>query len=349
MDGTSQQVIYGRRVVQRLDRDLPKGAVLYVAPNDIGHIVGSALGERGIIRYDRLDLDADRLETDVGMLPHFDAVVGLGGGVAMDTAKYCAWKRKRPLWLVPSVMSVDACFSVPVAVRRDHRVVYEGESRPEAIYVDFELIQGAPARLNRAGLGDLLSCHTALYDWRLAARERADGVRWSDAVAGATRRLLDETKARIDEIRDVTEAGIRFVMEGYRWVADAAPTVGGCFYEEGSEHFFAYTVEYLTGRSFLHGQLVCLGVYLMSLLQGNDAGRALAMIRGAGVDISPQSVGLTMDEIYQALIEAPRHTAREQYQYSIINERPPTPEVSQKILADYQATFRATDAGTPRG
>ena len=43
--------------------------------------------------------------------------------------------------------------------------------------------------------------------------------------------------------------------------------------EEGSEHYFAYAAEALTGRSFVHGEIVGLGVVLMSGLQGRDAAR----------------------------------------------------------------------------
>ena len=318
--------------------------MLYVAPDAIRDAIGSALGRRTVIYYEGNDTDIHRLDADIAALPRFDAVVGLGGGVAIDVAKYCAWRRKRPLWLVPSIMSVDACFSVPVAVRDNHRVVYIGESRPEAIYIDFDLIQAAPVHLNRAGIGDILSCHTALYDWRLASNAYPRVIRWSDAIAAHTARLLDDIRGNVDEIRQVTENGIRCVMEGYRWVAETAPGVGGCFYEEGSEHFFAYTVEYLTARRFLHGQLVCLGVYLMSLLQQNDPDAALAMIVGAGVDIRPQAVGLTTDEIYATLIEAPDQVARERYTHSIINERPLTPDISREIVAEYNRTCLSMDS-----
>src|SRR5579863_1764509 len=41
-------------------------------------------------------------------LPPTAIVMGIGGGQAMDAAKYVAWRRKLPLILAPTIVSVDA-------------------------------------------------------------------------------------------------------------------------------------------------------------------------------------------------------------------------------------------------
>lgn len=46
-------------------------------------------------------------------------VWGIGGGSALDHAKFTAWTLGLPLLLAPSVLSVDAGFTVAAGVRED--------------------------------------------------------------------------------------------------------------------------------------------------------------------------------------------------------------------------------------
>lgn len=94
-------------------------------------------------------------------------VVGLGGGMALDHAKFCSWDLELPLILVPSILSVDAGYTRAIGVREGDRVKYVGDASGSLrhIFVDYNLLQAAPPILNSAGAGDILSCFTALWDW----------------------------------------------------------------------------------------------------------------------------------------------------------------------------------------
>ena len=109
-------------------------------------------------------------------------VIGLGGGSALDTAKYVTWKTGKPLFQIPSITSVDAAFTDAIGVRIDQRVRYIGHILPQRVVLDIDLVRSAPPRLNRSGVGDILSCHTALYDWRLALA-RGVGAAWDETAA----------------------------------------------------------------------------------------------------------------------------------------------------------------------
>jgi glycerol dehydrogenase-like iron-containing ADH family enzyme len=80
-------------------------------------------------------LDARALDALLNTREAFDGVariIGLGGGTAIDTAKYLAWRTGLPLILVPSALTVDAPFTDSAAVRRDGRIHYTGSVAPEA-------------------------------------------------------------------------------------------------------------------------------------------------------------------------------------------------------------------------
>jgi glycerol-1-phosphate dehydrogenase [NAD(P)+] len=200
-------------------------------------------------------------------------VVGIGGGTALDTAKFVSWRLGRPLVQIPSITSVDAGFTDAIGVRDRGRVRYIGEVVPELVVLDLELVRSAPAHLNRAGVGDILSCHTGLFDWRLAS-DAGHGPPWDERLAGLGITLLDELDAVADEVAAVSETGVRWIADAYRRIGAACSSAGHSRFEEGSEHFWAYAYEHRTGAHPVHGEIISFAVCALAHVQGNDCERA---------------------------------------------------------------------------
>ncbi len=98
-----------------------------------------------------------------------------------------------------------------------------------------------------------------------------------------------------DEIHAVSDAGIRAMAESLRWGGAAFHNAGwNPRHIEGAEHFVFYNLEYVTGKHFLHGQPVTLGVLLMSDLQGNDPERIRAIADRIGVRYRPEEMGVDL-------------------------------------------------------
>jgi glycerol-1-phosphate dehydrogenase [NAD(P)+] len=244
----------------------------------------------------KLDNDAETTADDGATV-----VVGLGGGTALDTAKYLAWKRGLPLVQIPTITSVDAGFTDAIGIRSDGRVRYVGTIEPDEVVLDIALIRSAPPRLNRAGVGDILSCHTGLHDWR-AATASGEGIEWDDAAAALGVSLLRELESRLDDIRDVTEDGIRFLADAYRRVGAACSALGHSRFEEGSEHFWAYAYEHATGARHVHGELISFAVVALSHMQDNDPGFAHRIVDAAGVRAHPDDLGITREQFVDSVV-----------------------------------------------
>ena len=255
---------------------------------------------------------------DVAVPSEVECVVGIGGGTAIDGAKYLAWKLGCSVLAIPSIVSVDAMVTPAIAVRRHGVVSYIGNAAPRAVLVHPPLLREAPKHLNRAGICDVLSCHTALFDWHLADSVGRDVEEpW---IVAATAEVLDRCCRAAPAVHDVSTEGISMLVESFCAMNDLTMTWGSARMEEGSEHLFAYAMEAITGRSFVHGELVGLGTVMMAVHQGNRPEYIAGIIRSAGVRARPSELGISSNELMTCLTELPQFVVEHRLRYSSIDE-----------------------------
>ncbi len=247
------------------------------------------------------DMELGHLDRLASEVDDAEVVVGVGGGTALDTAKYLAWRRELPLVQIPTITSVDAGFTDAVGVRVDRRVRYVGQIVPRLVVLDIDLIRSAPKRLNRAGIGDILSCHTGLHDWS-AASDLGHAPAWDDDLSELGRALLVELDDAIDDIADVTPAGIRFMADAYRRIGAACTAAGHSRFEEGSEHFWAYAYEHATGAHHVHGELIAFAVMALAHVQDNEPERARSLVERSRAVAHPMDLGITRGAFVDALV-----------------------------------------------
>jgi glycerol-1-phosphate dehydrogenase [NAD(P)+] len=300
-------------------------------------------------------LDAAALETAAAGLPEFASVIGLGGGQAGDVAKFFAWRRNRPLFQAPTAMTTNAPFNHRSALRHDGGPAAVGWAVPEAVYVDFDVIRSAPPMLNRSGVGDILCYHTARYDWKLAHDMGREERRWpydEDLVIEA-RDQLDAVLGDLDEIREVSDRGIRTLMLALRWGGAEYHAAGwNNRHMDGVDHAFLYGLEHQTGRHFIHGQAVGLGTYVGAVLQDNDPEMVLAALHRVGVDIRPEAMGIDWDDAATAMRRLAWYVRHADLPYTIADARPVSDDLVAQIRDRIQATFGAWETqgrDGPRG
>jgi glycerol dehydrogenase-like iron-containing ADH family enzyme len=277
-------------------------------------------------------MEYSELEALERSVPPTALVVGVGGGQALDAAKFVAWRRGLPLVLAPTIVSVDAAVTNTIAVREGQRVRYVGFVVADAIPVDLSVIARAPAALNRAGIGDLLSIHTALWDWK----HSNDG--YDDGVAAEASAILSELDHHADAIAGGSEVALRFIMDAFARENALCLRVGSSRPEEGSEHYLGYNLEYITRRSFVHGQLICLCTYAMARMQENRPDWVRALIERARCPWRLSELGITRDQFIQALLSLRDYAVAEGFPHTVISER--------AIEADF-AMQLATECDTP--
>ena len=275
--------------------------------------------------------ELDRIAND---LPAINSVIGLGGGRAIDVAKFVSWKRRLPLFQVPTSMSVNAPFGHRAGIRDRGVVRYMGWAVPEAVYIDFDVIQSAPPLLNRSGICEILCYHTAHYDWKLAHQKGKTEPQWpyDPRLVTEARRVMDLVLTKLNDIHQVTEEGIRTLVLANRWGGSTFHNAGwNPRHIEGFDHFLFYALEQITGWSFIHGQPVCLGIYIGSELQENEPERILSIIQQVGVDIRPEAMGITWADVVEAMRILPQYVEQAGLWYTIANDRPITDEFAEHV------------------
>ena len=345
--------VFGRNLVPELSTAAHR-PYLVVTMDDLWPLFEETLGPHAAAVHRVTSLDLDEVTDTASRLPAYRSVIGLGGGQAVDVAKFFAWSRTAPLFQVPTAMTTNAPFAHRALLRTAGTSAAIGWAVPEVVYVDFDVIKRAPAHLNRSGVCDVLAAHTAHFDWKLAHDMGREEPQWPydpDLVA-ASRICFDSVVASLDEIRAVSDGGIRTLMLAHRWGGAAYHNAGwNDRHLNGVDHCYLYCLEYVTGKHFIHGQGVGLGIYLGSELQENAPEMMLETLHRTGVDIRPEAMGITWEEAATALRRLAWYVRHAGEPYTVADARPVTDALIERARDRIYATFGewSPDEATTKG
>jgi glycerol-1-phosphate dehydrogenase [NAD(P)+] len=263
------------------------------------------------------------LEAALPSTAGYASFIGLGGGQAIDAAKYFAWRHGRKLHQFPTSLSVDAMYGQRAGVRDNQIVRYVGWAIPECVYFDYDILAAAPPQINRAGIGDVFCFFTGVWDWDYAQRAGRCEPRWPyDAgLAAHSLSLAEAALAGRKAIRDLTPEGIGLIVAAFQWGGASYHGAGWCpRHIEGVEHFIFYALEARTGVKFLHGQAVSLGLIAGAMMHGRRAAELRAAVAEIGVDIRPAAMGISWEDVEASLAELSRFVRTQGLPYGIAHD-----------------------------
>jgi glycerol-1-phosphate dehydrogenase [NAD(P)+] len=131
------------------------------------------------------DAAIEALQARLANAPEANAIA-VGAGTINDIVKMATFRLGRPYQCVPTAASMNGYTSAIAAVLSRGVKRTLPAQQAEAVFADIDVIRRAPAHLNQAGFGDLLSKPYSNADWLLSHLVR--GVPYEERPA----RLLDD-------------------------------------------------------------------------------------------------------------------------------------------------------------
>ena len=236
---------------------------------------------------------------------HFDALIGVGGGALLDSAKLISSRTGLPMVSVAANLAHDGIASPVAVLLSNGRRVSFGVPMPVAVVVDTSLVRHSSPRLRRAGIGDVLSNLTSVQDWRLAHARGADSY---DGLSASMARVAAEAvlhhPGRIEDDDFLSTLAESLLLSGLAMAGagSSRPCSGAC-------HEISHAVDFLMpAKSSPHGEQVGVGALMSAHLQRNDPlfDGILEALRRHDLPTAPGDLGLTADEFVEAVAYAPQ-------------------------------------------
>lgn len=205
-------------------------------------------------------------------LAGYDAVIGIGGGKTLDTAKAVAYYAKLPVLIVPTIASTDApCsrLSVIYTESGEFESYLPLPSNPNIVLMDTDIIAKAPARFLASGIGDALATY-----YEAAACVQADAVTMAGghvtkaamALAALCRETLlaDGVKAVIAAENGLCTAAVENIIEANTYLSGVGFESGGL----SAAHAIHNGLTVLPQcHHMLHGEKVAFGTLTQLVLE----------------------------------------------------------------------------------
>lgn len=252
------------------------------------------------------------------------AIIGVGGGKALDVAKYVAFLGRLPYFAVPTSLSNDGFCSPQssLTVRGKRRSL--PASLPFGVVIDTTVCLNAPRILILSGVGDLVAKFTAVRDWKLAFHHNGEAVDDFAALLsdGSIHSFLSHPQFDVE--------GTRLLATSLMLNGIAMEICGSSRPASGSEHLISHALDAISTRPRLHGLQVGVATYLVSKLQGINSERIASLFDSTGFWRAIAEDPFSRTEWLKAIEMAP--TIKPSF-YTVLSSRNVYPEV-ERLLSE---------------
>lgn len=252
------------------------------------------------------DEEIDRFEKvvrDTGM----KAVMGVGGGKTLDTAKVVANRLSIPLISSPTSAATDApCSGQAVIYTKEgafDRYIFF-DKNPDMVYLDTQVVANGPARLLVSGMGDALSTYYEAYATAMSHSANCVGGAVSYTARALAELTLELILSKGYEAKLACEQHV--VTEALEQIVEANTYLSGSF--ESSNGATAHSVhnglsQLEETHAYMHGEKVAFGVLVQLVLENRpyeEIRRIIDFCKKVGLPTCLKDIGV-VDKVSEKL------------------------------------------------
>lgn len=269
-----------------------------------------ALERAGVRRTDHsfsgsVTMEAARALADAHADGGIDAVIGLGGGRVMDTAKLVGTLLNVPVITIPTIAATCAAWAA-VSIHYDDAGRFQGgffnPEGPQLVLADVGLLFAAPRRYLLAGIVDALAKWYEIVPYEPLEGE-SSFLQTMLLVAGQLRDTLARQTAPALELYEKGVLGIEAVQ-----VIDAVIYLAGLtgslqtdtLYQGFAHPFYNELSSVPSSAHLLHGEKVGFGILVQQTLEhksSREAEETLRLFAGLGNTLTLADLGLEHDPV----------------------------------------------------
>lgn len=314
----------------RLGAERIASFVSHGLPHEIVGAFGASLAEEGVSSVHETVVEEASYELATTLAPRLPsstrAVVGLGGGRALDVGKYVAHLAGLPYVAIPTSLSNDGFASPSASLTVDGRRRSFRCALPAGVVVDTEVCLGAPKILWLSGVGDLVAKITAIADWKLAFHARGEPI--DDLAALLSEATVFQLLGR--PVRDLE--GERLLATALLLSGVAMEIAGSSRPASGSEHLISHALDRICTRPRLHGMQVGMAAYLVSGIQRVHEERIAEALVSTGFFDAVRADPFVTAEWLEAVRVAP--TIKEGFHTVLTGLYDATERIAERIVSD---------------
>ncbi|MEM1560163.1 MAG: NAD(P)-dependent glycerol-1-phosphate dehydrogenase [Ignisphaera sp.] len=258
-----------------------------------------------------------------------EILIGVGGGKAIDVAKYVASNNHMKFVSIPTTPSHDGIASPFASIRNLDRPTSIKAATPAIVMADISIISKAPRRNIIAGCCDLIGKFSSILDWRLAHRLKGE---YYGEYAASLALLSAKHIVKYSEwfaAKDIPVEAIRVLVEALISSGIAMAIAGSTRPASGSEHLIAHAIDVIANYPALHGEEVGIGSIIALYLHGKNWRKIRDILRIIGAPTKAREIGIDREQLIKALTIA--HTIRPE-RYTILGEMGISNEAAEKIV-----------------
>ena len=248
------------------------------------------------INFEKISIKAFEISSDV------DALIGVGGGKAIDAVKYMSFLKKIPFISIPTSTSNDGFSSPGASLLVNGKRMSLPAKTPYGIIIDIDVIKGAPDKFIFSGIGDLVSNITSLYDWKFEEEHQKAIV--DDFATMISKKAVNSfVRTEFKSIKD--DLFLKELVDSLTLNGISMEIAGDSSPASGSEHLISHALDKILETPQLHGIQVGIATYIMSNVQNHRFKRISMILNETGFFNYVKTLEMRKEDFKKAIDIAP--------------------------------------------